>query len=458
MKYSILIRLNLILFFFSSVSCEKYLEEKPFKYLTVPNKLEDLEAILNVNLLYFQNSSMPEVLADNYYVAESVWLAASEAHGKFFYNWEPRVQSARTWNGLYNSMVYYPNVVLDQLRNFKETTENRNQYNNIKGQALFYRAFGFYQLAQLYCKPYSESSKTDPGIPLRTTASVDPPSVRANVQETYSKIIDDLVLTLDLLPHRSDVATKPTKAAVYGLLSRCYLSMRDYVNAGKYADLCLKEHSELIDYNDILSEPFPFKRFNIETIYFSFCENTVSILHNPRARIDTLLYQSYSNSDLRKKLFFKAMTGANLGSQQFYGSYDSEYFPNGVFNGITTGEMYLNRAECYARDGKKELALADLNTLLKNRWDNRVSYLSITAISADEALEKILIERRKELVYRGLRWSDLRRFNLEGRNITLERNVSGQKYVLPPNDSRWVLQIPDDVITRSGMPQNPRDQ
>ncbi|MBL1411513.1 RagB/SusD family nutrient uptake outer membrane protein [Sphingobacterium faecale] len=458
MKKIILIRLFLIILSLSVLSCQEYLDEKPFKYLTRPNRLEDLQALMNLRNLYIQNSSMPEVLADNYYVEPSVWLAATESDGKLFYHWDSKVQSNRTWNGLYNSMVYYPNVVLDQLQNFKETTENRVQYNRIKGQALFYRAFAYYQLAQLYCRPYSETAKTDPGIPLRTTTVIETPSVRATVQETYGKIVGDLLLALDLLPQQSDVPTQPGKAAVYGLLSRCYLSMRDYQNAGKCADLCLEINADLIDYNDIKLDPLPFKRFNKETVFYSYCGNTLSIIGNARGRIDTALYRSYSNDDLRKKLFFKEMLGTNLGSQQFYGCYDGEYNPPGVFNGITTGELYLNRAECYARDGKTDLALADLNTLLKARWNNTVTYPNVTATSATDALEKILTERRKELVYRGLRWSDLRRFNLEGRNISLERNVNGQKYLLAPNDPRWVLQIPDEVINRSGMPQNLRDQ
>lgn len=457
MKNLIMIRLCLIGLSFIALSCQEFLDEKPAKYLTVPTSLDDLQALNNFRNLYYLNSTMPEVLADNYYVEPSIWLSATEAHGKFFYYWESMVQSDRTWNTLYSTMVYYPNVVLDQLNNFKETATNTQQYNTIKGEALFYRAFAFWQLAQLYCKPYSETAKTDLGIPLRTTAAIETPSVRASVKETYDQIIGDLLLALDLLPKESIVPTKPNKTAVYGLLSRCYLSMRDYANAGQYADLCLKEHSELIDFNVVKTDPIPFKRFNKETIYYSICMNGPSIIDNPRGRIDTVLYQSYVDNDLRKSLFFIEMTGSNLGSYGFIGCYDGELFNKGVFNGITTGEMYLNRAECYARDGKKDLALADLNVLMKNRWDNSVPFPTITATSAEDALEKILVERRKELVYRGLRWSDLRRFNLEGRNITLERNVNDQQYLLPPNDPRWVLMIPDEVINRTGMPQNSRD-
>ncbi|MBL1408683.1 RagB/SusD family nutrient uptake outer membrane protein [Sphingobacterium faecale] len=457
MKIMFLIRLCLISLAFIALSCQDFLDEKPAKHLTVPNSLDDLQAILNNRNLYFWNSSMPEAFADNYYVEESVWLAASEAHGKFYYHWDSKVPSDQTWNYFYTWIIYYPNVVLDQLNNFKETSENRQQYNTIKGEALFYRAFAFWQLAQLYCKPYSETAKTDLGIPLRTTAAIETPSVRATVQQTYDQIIGDLLLALDLLPEESVVPTKPNKTGVYGLLSRCYLSMRDYVNAGKYADLCLKAHSDLIDFNTVKTDPLPFKRFNKETIYYAYCGNTVSILGNPRGRIDTLLYQSYDEKDLRKKLFFTEMTGENVGSFRFTGSYDGEHNIAGVVHSITTAEMYLNRAECFARDGKKDLALADLNTLMKNRWDNSVPYPSITATSAEDALEKILVERRKELVYRSLRWTDLRRFNLEGRNITLVRNVNNQQYLLPPNDPRWVMLISDEVINRTGMPQNPRN-
>jgi hypothetical protein len=60
------------------------------------------------------------------------------------------------------------------------------------------------------------------------------------------------------------------------------------------------------------------------------------------------------------------------------------------------------------------------------------------------------------LLFRNLRWSDLRRFNLEGANITLKRIINGTSYTLPPNDLRWVLLIPDLETSRSGIPQNPR--
>jgi hypothetical protein len=92
---------------------------------------------------------------------------------------------------------------------------------------------------------------------------------------------------------------------------------------------------------------------------------------------------------------------------------------------------------------------------LSKRWKNGF-FQAVTASSAADALTKILTERRKELVFRGLRWADIKRLNLEGANISLTRKLNGQTYTLSPNHPRFALPIPDDVIQISGMPQNPR--
>jgi hypothetical protein len=124
---------------------------------------------------------------------------------------------------------------------------------------------------------------------------------------------------------------------------------------------------------------------------------------------------------------------------------------------LATDEIYLIRGECYARAGNKDAALTDLNTLMIKRWKNNGTWVPFTATDANDALGKILTERRKELCFRGTRWSDLRRSNKEAQfAITLTRVVNLQTYTLPPNDQRYVLPLPPDVIRLTGMPQNPR--
>jgi hypothetical protein len=117
--------------------------------------------------------------------------------------------------------------------------------------------------------------------------------------------------------------------------------------------------------------------------------------------------------------------------------------------------MYLIRAEANARAGKPEAALRDLNELLEKRWRTG-TFIPYTTNTQNGLLELVLKERRKELLMRGLRWMDVKRLNREGTNIVMQRKIKGNVYTLPPNDKRYAMAIPEDVITLSGIAQNPR--
>ncbi len=443
-----------------TISCEKYLDKKVLDTQYIPETLEDLQALLDNNTVV--NGRAPilsELVADNFYVNDASFNAQlAIASGLPFsqnYIWEMEATPVNaSWNSVYQGPIYYANIVLDHID--AVNTLGSSQYSVVKGSALFFRAFGFYSLSQLYCLPYRETSaSSDPGIVLRMTSNISEPSERTSVKDTYDRIISDLLEAVELLPTESQYPTRPNKAAAYGLLARTYLSMRDYEKAGTYAQLCLDNTTKsLLDYNTMVPIQTPINRtFNQEVIYHSFVSPS-SLLTATHAKIDTLLYRSYDSHDLRKVVFFRTNTGANAGTYAFQGSYDSNGLS--IFNGLTVGEILLIKSECLARAGSIIDALTTLNFLMRHRWDNTVAYPDITAANASDALNKILVERRKELVFRGLRWSDLRRLNEEGANITLRRFINDIEYSLPPNDPRWLMLIPQDVISRSSIEQNGR--
>ena len=173
---------------------------------------------------------------------------------------------------------------------------------------------------------------------------------------------------------------------------------------------------------------------------------------NAQDFVDSNLYNSYAVNDLRQSAFY-SLTSDSI--PVFDGAYvgSTGYF----FSGIGTDEMYLTRAEGYARQGNVALAMSDLNTLLQARWLTGF-FTTLSASTADEALAIILNERNKELPFTELiRWIDLRRLNRDSRFAkTLFRNLNGQVYSLPPNDNRYVYPIPPDEIKLSGIEQNPR--
>ncbi len=112
------------------------------------------------------------------------------------------------------------------------------------------------------------------------------------------------------------------------------------------------------------------------------------------------------------------------------------------------------RAESAARMNDISTALMSLNTLMENRYKKN-EFTPFEASSPQEALQLILKERRKELIFRGLRWMDIKRLNKEGAGISITRAVARNTYTLLPNDPYFALPLPDDIIKMTGMPQNP---
>lgn len=433
-------------------SCNKYLDKKPEKALVLITSLDDIQRLLDKNDIMNQNanSGLLELIADDYYTADAD-LAGGEPDERTNYVWDPAAVYDIAWTNTYQRSIYYANVVLDQMPRIRLKSGEEQRFDQLKGAALFFRSWAFYHLAQLYCAPYSQANLEKPGIVLRLNAAILDKSVRATVKQTYDQIRNDLEEAASLLPEEELFPTRPTKAAAYGALARISLAMRNYEDAAKYADACLSRNNELIDYNAIDPNAFvPFQRFNKETVFYSTL-SLETIITMDYAKIDTLLYQSYETDDLRKDILFATNWD---GSTQFNGSYDGGAWVV-PFNGIAVDEMYLIRAETAARAGNLALAMQSLNHLLKFRW-NKNTFTERTASGAAEALAMIITERRKELIFRGIRWSDLRRYNEEGAGITLKRFSNGNNYSLPPGDPRWVLLIPPKVISLNGIQQNPR--
>lgn len=439
----------------SLCSCKKYLDAKTDQKMVVPSTMKDCQALLNNSAL--MNKQYPfegEAAADNFYDLYSDWsgFATLEQDG---YIWKSNADvNYSEWASNY-SRVLVANQVIATLNTISPLASEQDTWNFIRGQALFFRAFSFYNIAQIWAPAYDETTASrDMGIPVRLTPDISEVSVRGTVQQTYDQIIKDLKEAVVLLPNTAPTSPvnkiQPGKAAAYAALARTWLSMGSYANAGAYADSCLRLYSTLINYASLnAGASYPIARFNSETIFYATLSGAPARLIY--SKVDTTLYRSYAPGDARKTVFFKSNAD---GSYSFKGSYDGGA-PYIVFTGLTTDEMFLTRAEAFARSGDKDVAMNDLNDLLRTRWLG--AYTNLTAANANEALDLVLAERRKELLYRGLRWTDLRRLNKEPRfAVTLTHVLNGQTYTLPPNDLRYTLLIPQQVLQNVNLPQNPR--
>jgi tetratricopeptide (TPR) repeat protein len=452
---------SIILFFASTllfVSCKKdWLDIKPDKNLATPSTVEDVQALLDnpiMNSMLQGIQQQNEEGADNYYLTDAIWLGLSTTlpadknayiFAKTIFQSTPNV---RQWVLPYQR-IYYANVALDALPSIPRTPANSVAWNMVKGHALFIRAYIFSLLQELYGQPYNKTAAgTDLGIPLRLSSNLNEPTTRATVEQTFSQVISDLKEAVQLLPATVPYKTRPSQATAYALLSRVALIMGNYNDAAAYASQSISLSGQLVSYAGLnQAATFPLTKFNSEVLFDDV--NPTSVFTTTKARIDSVLITTYDANDLRKTIFFKQQPGYNIIKCSYEGS-------TSFFCGIATDEVYLNRAEAYARTGKTDSAMLDLNKLLLNRWKQNM-FTPLTAADAASALQLVLTERRKELPLRGIRWMDLRRLNKEaGFQTTIKRVVQGQTYTLEPNSPRYAYPIPDDIIQLTGIPQNER--
>ncbi|SEN96681.1 Starch-binding associating with outer membrane [bacterium A37T11] len=451
MKNTYLSLLILALSIFAS-SCKKYLDAKPDKSLVIPESLNDLQALLdNDQTINRQDPIAGDVGCDDYYINAS-FLPNISTLFQGVYNWNPGVRFDADWQNNYTK-IYMANTVLDNIDRVSESNRE-SSYSSIKGAAYFVRGWSLFSAAQIYTVPF-ENGKNDEslGMPFKKTSDINDPTVRSTLKNTYDWIANDLKAACQYLPAINSPATRPSKAAAYAALACVYLQMQEWKLAESYADSSLKIENTLLDFNTLDSNSrTPITNGNIEMLYQSRLTYT-TVFSTTGCRVDSLLYLSYQQNDLRKNIFYQANVD---GTHYFKGQYDGNTSQT-LFSGISVDEMYLIKAECAARLNDLKEASSILNGLLVKRYKSG-SFQPYNFIEQVEALTTILHERRKELAFRGnRRWWDLRRLNLEPAfAITIKRSIDGTISELPPNDLRYALLIPESAVTLSGAQQNAR--
>jgi hypothetical protein len=128
-------------------------------------------------------------------------------------------------------------------------------------------------------------------------------------------------------------------------------------------------------------------------------------------------------------------------------------------------EVLLNRMESLIELGRMNESVVDLQVLVDRRYSGAQVTVSIALLRAAFGVtgdpfvsDKFVmstytqIERRKEFIVQGLRWFDIKRFEIE---VTHDL-ADGSVIRLEDNDRRKVLQIPAEAIEVGGLQPNPR--
>lgn len=437
---TILIGLTTVLHF----HCGKYLDAKSDQSLSTPSTLSDLQSILDAGSNNWSISAV-NFITDEFYMPYDYWLSTVSLY-KDTYIWQPiNDDLLRDWTAQYKT-VEYANIVLDNIDKVSGDTASYSLNKEvIRGSALFYRAFAFWGLSQLFGSSYdSADGNSKKGIPLRTSSDFNIETIQSTVEQTYAQIISDLKSAMELLPTDPTYQTRPSGYAAMAMLARVYLSMGQYGLAYEYADNALTQNSELLDYNDLsTSAAFPLELFNKESVFYASPSINISTNANI-SLIDTTLYDSYTSEDLRKILFFKDGSG---GSHIYKGGYTGKAT---LFNGLAKDELYLVKAECALRLDDQNTALNTINALLVKRYKTG-TFTPYTTVDKEALMRIILSERKKELVFRGIRWSDIRRLNYyDNGQISVQRILDTQVYQLDNNIDK-IFEIPQTVKNLTGI-------
>ena len=430
----------LLLMLALSAACGDFLDAKPELSLVIPEELNEYQAILDAEPRQMNYApKIPLIGSDEMELGEAAIprltqeeLSAYRWGGDFYAVADYGVD----WTFGYQP-IYYANVVLNGLKGFKASSQSeRNLATTLEASAKFYRAWHHFQLIQVYAPPYSPEKPDQVGIPIRNSADINLATGLSDQQSVYKFILEDLEEAYEALPEFSDFKTRPSKWAVDAFRSRIFLQMQDYAKAIEASTSALALNRELMDFRTLSSQgAYYFPRFNAEVIFHANQPSTGFTFYREQW-VDAELYTLYDSLDIRKSLFFRESRVP--GKFNFVSRYSGDYFDWG---GLAVDEVLLDRAEASARIGDEEQALDDLNYLLEHRY---VANFAQLALTGKDLLRKVLEERRKELLFRGIRWMDLRRLNQDPEfAITLRRIVQGEEKILLPGASGYTVPIPE---------------
>ncbi len=444
----------------ASTSCEDYLNVLP-KGKKIPTTLADYEALLRDEYSNMTtNIDQATILLNDRYVSSSymsyypLWKAN--------FNWDESADRVKLNDS--DESTYYMqymtintcNLIVENAPGSTEATEN--QKNEVIAYAKVIRSMSYYVLVNYYAKPYLQATAAnESGVPLIESANLGASYKQVSVKEIYDYIIKNVNEAIPNLPDFGTTILHPGRGAAYAFLARVYLTMADYTNAAKYADMALAINNKLYDWTAFyaankaqIENPSSYTRL-VDPAGYTYVEN-YNFRHgssrNSGAENSLIVERTnlFENGDARFKARWKRYT---VGADTYYYSTLTSYHNQG---GYTTTEMYLIKAECQARANKLLEAMSTLNTVRKTRI-LASSYHDLTTTSIADAIGKIRRTKDNELILSIAPFADARRFNAEGtysNTRTFSKTVGTTTVTLSPSSYMWTMPFPQGAIENHG--------
>lgn len=307
--------------------------------------------------------------------------------------------------------------------------------DQLLGENYFLRGMVQFDLLRFFAKPYSHGTD-NLGIIIRTKSGEDDEKARSTVGVSYQQVVDDLLKAATLMKSAQQRGIHfASEEAAWALLSRVYLYMENDEKAIEYA-------------TKVIESP----RFSLETK-----ENYVNSFWNTPTSKESIFIIKHELQDDKGQASISSMylTDRGLGWGEVYASesflnlitqhpedvrnnlikpdlaedgvtvktrngipkyfitkfsYQDDYVTLSSPQVLRLSEMYLNRAEAYAKLGQNAEAIADINVIRARAGISGDDLYSLTNLQgAATVLDAVLQERRLELAYEGHRAFDVYR-------------------------------------------------
>jgi len=374
------------------------------------------------------------------------------------------------WGSVY-AAVNAINVFMDGLKTAWDGGKltgkiTQDDYNNYMAEALTLRAMCYFNLMQLYAKPYNLGG-SNPGVPLRLTPMKSAEGndlARSSVAECYTQILKDLndaePLAKTSYGTPLENTTRIHKNSIAAFKTRVYLHMQDWANVvtesakivsasapftassgvafalnPSYANLWATPYTSA---ESIFSMPFTTTNGpgtqNGLPHYFNSASSESYYLNTSAGSV----YATMDATDVRKTSL--VLSGGNY----FLSKYPDFTTLTNYAPVIRYAEILLNRAEAIVRaGGTVNQGAVDLLNAVRTRSFATGGYTLASFGSPTAFYTAILLERNMEFLGEGMRNMDLMRLGLP---IPAKSTTMGNVGEIPSSSTSYIWPMPANEL------------
>jgi tetratricopeptide (TPR) repeat protein len=474
--------LIIVMFCLMAISCKKDFLQLVPEGQKVAQHTDDYRLLMadpSLSIYNFAGGWQGEVMMGDDVAAESSMFDQAQYMSQAAFKWNDLIfrsedvdWSTKLWLG----NLYQLNKVINEVENSPGGTASLK--NTLLAQAHANRAWIYFQLINIFAKPYNAASAAgDPGFPIILTADITVDQfTRNSVQEVYDFIIKEFNSAIPNLPVNSSNPIYFSKSAAEGLLGKVYLSMNKPTealaafnnafsgNAAKASPAVLYDYNVEfgptgkfmpINYDGPSNSPgnnlYDYTESLISKRFYNGANNGNGFGNDPFV-MDPKTRLLFNNADLRLNFYAPEFPWSTPNPSGRLRKYGVTY----TYFGLQLSELYLLRAEARAKLNDLTGAVGDLVALRSKRMPAAVAAVPSNIANDRTALIKFVFdERQREFAMEGYRWFDMRRQSVDplfdgkvySHTIYNFEAQTSTSFTLAPN--RLTLKIPLNITDKN---------